>query len=547
MAKKVRKLHVTVKPVRLDGLPTMPGDEMAAAKNLSAMVELKWKGPVSGFGLGLVPFYRSNRPVNHTAFKPITSGVSHVEWEEEFERVCCLVGPWNISFNVFYGETMDTKSKKSMIGKVSLDLSELASKLESTVERKLPIRSKGSVLSKEATLVVNVTFSEVRNEPDDIIQLGQISVDSAISTKMASRRGGGRDFDSSLSPATASSSGGRSPIVETGLSSSPEENQSEPGHKAGFNWWKRRRLSFSMTWRREPRDDEITKILPKPSETEPEKPATAVTDLSIEANKWVVKDLVSRDGKSELKSEVYSASIDQRSEQAAGEAACAAVAVVVAHWFHANPKLNNPTGAEFDSLITQGSSLWQSLCDQESYLRLFPNRHFDLETIVSANLRPIRVCTDKSFTGLFSPERFASLEGLMSFDQIWDEVEKEVALASSNGESRVYIVSWNDHFFVVKADLGGYCVIDSLGERLFEGCKQAYILKFDDSSLMYEKEESSEKLVCEGKKCCREYIKRFLAAIPVAELAAKEEKGNVVDVSLLHEKLQIDLHHIMLT
>lgn len=258
---------------------------------------------------------------------------------------------------------------------------------------------------------------------------------------------------------------------------------------------------------------------------------------------------MSRDGKSKLKSEVYLASMDQRSEQAGGEAACATVAVVVAHWFQANPRLINPSGTEFDSLITQGSSLWQSLCDEESYLRLFPNKHFDLETIVSANLRPIRVCTDKSFTGFFSPERFASLDGLMSFDQIWDEVEKEVAIASGHGESRVYIVSWNDHFFVVKADLDGYCVIDSLGERLFEGCKQAYILKFDDSSLMYEKKEDfSETVVCKGKECCREYIKRFLAAIPVAELAAKEEKGNVaVDVSLLHEKLQIDLHHIMLT
>lgn len=417
-----------------------------------------------------------------------------------------------------------------------------------------------------------MTFSEVRTEPEDFMQLGQVSIDSAIPKKMStSRRGGVRDFDSSSSPATASSSGGRSPIVETGSSSSRDENQSEPGQKAGFNWWKRRRLSFSMTWRREPvrkcftqfskpgsllslnrtglflqREDEVTKTSTKPSE-EPEKPSTAATELTIEANKWVMKDLVSRDGKSKLQSEVYSASIDQRSEQAAGEAACAAVAVVVAHWFHANPKLINPSGTEFDSLITQGSSLWQSLCDKESYLRLFPNRHFDLETIVSANLRPVRVCTEKSITGFFSPERFASLDGLMSFDQIWDEVEKEVALASSNGETRVYIVSWNDHFFVVKADLDGYCVIDSLGERLFEGCKQAYILKFDDSSLMYEKEESSEKLVCEGKKCCREYIKRFLAAIPVAELAAKEEKGNVVDVSLLHEKLQIDLHHIMLT
>ncbi|KFK32579.1 hypothetical protein AALP_AA6G261600 [Arabis alpina] len=541
MAKKVRKLHVTVKPVRLEGLTTNSGDEKTA-KNIFAMVELKWKGPVSGFGLGLVPFYRSNRPVNHTSSKQIAFGVNHVEWEEEFERVCCLVGPWNLSFNVFYGETTDPKSKKAVIGKTSLDLSELSSKHKTTVETKLPIRSKGSVLSKEATLVVNVTFSDVKNESDDFTQLGSITVDSAIPTKMASRRGGVTDFDLSSSPATASSSGGRSPLVEIGSTSTPD-NQSEPGHKAGFNWWKRRRLSFSMTWRREPpKEEEGT--------SEPEKPATATaTELSIEANKWVVKELVSRDGKSKLKSEVYTATIDQRSEQAGGEAACAAVAVVVAHWFQANPKLINPSGTEFDSLITQGSSLWQSLCDKESYLRLFPNKHFDLETIVSANLRPVRVCTDKSYTGFFSAERFGSLEGLMSFDQIWDEVEKEVEIGLENGESRVYIVSWNDHFFVVKGDVNGYCVIDSLGERLFEGCKQAYVLKFDGLSFMYEKKGEEEEMVvvCKGKECCREYIKRFLAAIPVTELAVKEEKGNVgVDVSLLHEKLQIDLHHIVL-
>ncbi|RID47865.1 hypothetical protein BRARA_I04427 [Brassica rapa] len=534
MAKKVRKLHVSVKPVRLHGLPVVLGGE-TVAKNVFAMVELKWKGPVSGFGLGLVPFYRSNRPLNHTTSKPIALGASHVEWEDEFERVCCIVGPWNLSFTVFYGETIDAKNKKAIVGKASLDLSELPSKLESTVERKLPIRSKG-LLWKEATLVVNVTFSQVRNEPDDFTQLGPVTVDSAITTNMPSRRGG-MDFDSSSSPATASNSGGVSPILGTGSNSSPE-NQSEPGHKAGFNWWKRRRLSFSMTWRREPREEESTTKTPPSAATESEKPAT---ELSFEPNRWVAKDLSSRDGKSKLRSEVYTASIDQRSEQAGGEAACAAVAVVVAHWFQANPRLINPSETEFDSLITQGSSLWQSLSDEESYLTLFPDRHFDLETVVSAKLRPVKVCTDKSFTGFFSPERFASLEGLMSFDQIWDEVEKEVRAASEIGEARVYIMSWNDHFFVVKGDVEGYCVIDSLGERLFEGCKQAYILKFDDSSLMYEK----EKLVCKGKECCREYIKRFLAAIPVAELAAKEEKGDA-DVSLLHEKLQIDLHHIML-
>lgn len=38
---------------------------------------------------------------------------------------------------------------------------------------------------------------------------------------------------------------------------------------------------------------------------------------------------------------------------------------------------------------------------------------------------------------------------------------------------------------MLKADADAFYIIDSLGERLFEGCNQAYILKFDESSVMY--------------------------------------------------------------
>ena len=58
-----------------------------------------------------------------------------------------------------------------------------------------------------------------------------------------------------------------------------------------------------------------------------------------------------------------------------------------------------------------------------------------------------------------------------------------------------FVVSWNDHFFVLRFgaaevesgpdgddELAAYAY-DSLGERLCEGCKRAYVLRFDAESL----------------------------------------------------------------
>lgn len=187
----------------------------------------------------------------------------------------------------------------------------------------------------------------------------------------------------------------------------------------------------------------------------------------------------------------------------------------------------------------------------------FPDNHFDLETVLKADIRPLTIIHGKSFTGFFSPEKFENLKGAMSFDDIW----KEISSNSTDYDQKIYIVSWNDHFFVLKVDAEAYYIIDSLGERLFEGCNQAYILKFDYSSLMYGKvakeEEGSEKMadaegakvkeetegiICKGKDTCREFIKRFLAAIPLRELEEEEKRGNVSTLSIL-QRLQIDFHY----
>lgn len=306
-----------------------------------------------------------------------------------------------------------------------------------------------------------------------------------------------------------------------------------------------------------------------------------------------------------LQGEVFFASIDQRSERAAGESACTALVAVIADWFQKNRGLM-PIKSQFDSLIRDGSLEWRKLCENETYREKFPDKHFDLETVLQAKIRDLDVAPGKSFIGFFHPEgmdedRFEFLHGAMSFDSIWDEISSAGSEISNNGEPHVYIVSWNDHFFVLKVEPEAYYLIDTLGERLYEGCNQAYILKFDSNSVINKltnvpestddksggdkqivvaggavepktqqveaKEESSssnsssstileaitkaeevtnseemEEVVCRGKESCKEYIKSFLAAIPIRELQADIKKG-LMSSTPLHHRLQIEFHY----
>ncbi|RWW39829.1 hypothetical protein BHE74_00054803 [Ensete ventricosum] len=255
---------------------------------------------------------------------------------------------------------------------------------------------------------------------------------------------------------------------------------------------------------------------------------------------WRSKEFISRDKQTKLKVQTFFASIDQRDPSAGGESACTAIAAVIASALHDN-ELNTPTRSEFDALIREGSSEWQKLCNNATYIESFPDKHFDLETVLEAKIKPISVSPDKSFIGFFRPENFKSLHGAMSFDDIWHEITSDLG-----GDSKVYIVGWNDHFFMLKLEANAYYVMDTLGERLHEGCKKAYILRFDDSSEMCRWQENkaiedSEELICRGKECCREFINRFLAAIPLQEELELEEKGVGINTAL-HQRLQIEFH-----
>ncbi|KAK7396783.1 hypothetical protein VNO78_17941 [Psophocarpus tetragonolobus] len=319
-------------------------------------------------------------------------------------------------------------------------------------------------------------------------------------------------------------------------------------------------------------------------------------DDSFAVGSWEQKEVMSRDGHMKLQTQVFFASIDQRSERAAGESACTALVAVIADWFQNNHDLM-PIKSQFDSLIREGSSEWRNLCENEAYRERFPDKHFDLETVIQAKIRSLTVAPGKSFIGFFHPEgmdegKFDFLHGAMSFDNIWDEISYAGQECPSNGEPHIYIVSWNDHFFILKVESDCYYIIDTLGERLYEGCNQAYILKFDCSTMICkmpnvshssdektsndqqtlaevidpnnsqsqqvnssemdsvaggeEQLRSEQEVICKGKEACKEYIKSFLAAIPIRELEADVKKGLISSASLYHRLLQIEFHYTQL-
>lgn len=316
--------------------------------------------------------------------------------------------------------------------------------------------------------------------------------------------------------------------------SSPE---SESSSKSWFQWSKRRKVTNMV------RDLEGETMKPssfhQDNLSENGKKESAESDEDDDpVGHWRNKEFISRDKQTKLKVQTFFASIDQRDPSAGGESACTAIAAVIASALHDN-ELNTPTRSEFDALIREGSSEWQQLCNNPTYIENFPDKHFDLETILEAKIRPISVLPDKSFIGFFRPENFKSLHGAMSFDDIWHEITSDVG-----GDSKVYIVGWNDHFFMLKLEANAYYVMDTLGERLYEGCKKAYMLRFDDSTEMFRWHENkaiedSEELICRGKECCREFINRFLAAIPLQEELELEEKGIGINTAL-HQRLQIE-------
>ncbi|KAK6140697.1 hypothetical protein DH2020_025561 [Rehmannia glutinosa] len=583
-----RKFQVAVKPIKLDGFLEDGGggddDDSEMTQKLVA-IKIKWKGEPKLFPL-MAPF-QSRQKKELSSQKILKKGLGIIQWDEDqwFENTCSFsvvsnhddqkFGAWEIGFNVLYWEKMDSKAKMAVIGRVSINLSEIAWKMDkSSVEQKLPLSLQIDGITREATLTVLFNFVEMRDSQDSaaITRGGstKCSEVKTLSTKenVKARRRSLSQEEVSLDESDESSTFDAKDAAQT----SSSINSRSPGvsdKKEGWFSWKSRRFSFKRAKTKEEKFDEKAESCSNENKIDaddiqcavspsvdsfsngasqkddPTKPCLESDHQDNKTGAWEEKELLSRDGQTKLKAPVFFASFDQRSDKAAGESACTALVAVISHWLHSNSEAM-PNQSEFDNLIMEGSSEWRKLCQDVAYVNEFPNKHFDLETVLRADIRPVSISHNKSFVGFFGAEKFESLKGAMSFDDIWNEISS----SSDDSAPRVYIVSWNDHFFVLKAEANAYYVIDTLGERLFEGCHQAYMLRFDEEAVMrkhVDKEEEEEgEIICSGKECCGEFIKRFLAAIPLKELE-EEEKKKAVSYFSLHHRLQIEFNYSCLS
>nr|CAD1822057.1 unnamed protein product [Ananas comosus var. bracteatus] len=233
----------------------------------------------------------------------------------------------------------------------------------------------------------------------------------------------------------------------------------------------------------------------------------------FEIGKWEKKSVLSRNGEMELSTDTFFASIDQRSEKADGGSACTVLAVIIADWMHRNPN-SLPLRCQFDQQIREGSSEWRKLCDDDNYKENFSDQHFDLNTIIEARIRPIIEIVDNSFIGFFRLDDIEYLQAVRSFDSIWNEL-----LHNNEFEERKETYFWSQ-----KGESNGETNdVESRG--------------------LNEENGSPVEIICEGMECCKEYIKGFLAAIPLRGLQEDIRKG-FKEENTMHKRLQIEFHYM---
>ncbi|KAJ1282179.1 hypothetical protein BS78_03G031200 [Paspalum vaginatum] len=552
--KAPRRSGVRLGPARLEGLPAAwPG---------AAAVKVKWPAP--GGALAQMLTGRWARGV--TAVEPV-GAAGTVRWEprdgNRFRLDVEPAGERGVFFSVLYGFQEQGRGKELVrleeIGTAMISLEECCWEMQLQQQHQqlvvVPIRVRKDGWASDAMLYVNVELVDANTRSDmeravsfrekprtnmapptarddrksvepaayhDVLDLKQL-LDLAEKEGRVAVYGNKRNSDTSSVSSFSSSSSSTISISSASTSGGASPEPASTSKRRLLPWMRRSRESLSQELPMKGMDDD-------PS------------------GSWEMREFTSRDAETKLKTPVFFASIDQRDDSAGGESACTALVAVLAAALHANhPTM--PTRPELDALIRDGSSEWRKLCDDEAHMAQFPNRHFDLETVLAARTRPITVQHDKAFVGFFQPESFASLSGAMSFDDIWREI--------SGGDDKrepgcadIYIVSWNDHFFVLKVESDCYYIIDTLGERLHEGCDKAYMLKFDVTSEMHALStpaEDKEEVTVTGKECCREFIKRFLAAIPLREELEIEKTGaSGLDGGAPHRRLQIEFHFTVL-
>ncbi|KAJ1435780.1 hypothetical protein SESBI_04730 [Sesbania bispinosa] len=529
-----KKFEAVVIVQRLQGSSLLQPEEEVR----SLVVEIKWKGQK---GVALSSLRRSMKRNFTTEVAVRDAGL--VEWNQEFRNVCTFTGykenmfyPWEVMFTLSNVSNQGPKTRASVAGVTSINLAEYVP----------------AAVDKETEIVVPLNVPGLRRVKifTDYVSTGR--------AKKASSKDEGSDCRSSN---RSEDSEYRYTSDTDSLDNNDAAIKSEENEEDSC-------VRHSLSYETLASGNCVG--------------GSPYTSSTFNGS-WEHKEVISRDGKMKLHTQIFFASIDQRSERAAGESACAVLVAFIADWLRMN-QVEMPIKCEFDSLIKDGSSEWRILCENKDYMKKFPDKHFDLDTVLQAKIRPVSVVPEKSFVGFFIPEEFEGgdfefLHGAMSFDNIWEEISHSASELHMVSEPLVYIVSWNDHFFVLKVEQDAYYIIDTLGERLHEGCNQAYILKFDtstkieklhnenqtlepksvsvavqingseenvvDGAFIVTPNDRREEIICRGKESCKEYIKSFLAAIPVRELQGDVKKGLKASMPF-HHRLQIEFHYTKL-
>ncbi|KAM3290637.1 hypothetical protein P3S67_018926 [Capsicum chacoense] len=512
-------------------------------------VEIKWKGSSKGISLNLESFNRRSVKKNFSKEECLKEDEGIVEWNEEFLSVCNFSGwkdgvfqPWEVVYIVINGTNKGPNQKVPVLSTATLNLADfafVAGDKQEGIEIFVPLEVSVGNFKSCLSLCLVVNLVELRNTHEASETFPKFIMSAPVSPNpgkalLTDKNGGGslkaglrKDSldedsegeseegkeDTSVQKSfsyealvNANHAGGS--FCSNTSSSSSDEDLDHYNHHISDTRYKKRKLSFkSPKTKGEPllkkhygedggdnidfdrrqlySSDESSSRGHKSVETSPIS-VSEFRDESFAVGSWEQKEIISRDGQMKLQTQIFFASIDQLSERAAGESACTALVAVIADWFHCNPE-DMPIKSQLDSLICEGSMQWRDLYENETYRERFPDKHL----------------TSRQFSRL-KCEEIHFLHGTMSIDNIWDEISKSAQETPRHGDSCVYIVSLNDHFFILKVEKDAYYIIDTLGERFFKGCNQAYILKFDqDTTIMQvlsESQQSDDKPSCDRKE-----------------------------------------------
>ena len=263
---------------------------------------------------------------------------------------------------------------------------------------------------------------------------------------------------------------------------------------------------------------------------------------------------------------------------------------------HRRPKL------VFDAVIDGASREWRKLCEDSDLVAKFPDKHFDLETALGLHVpfpvpnaegrmsddtededkaddvgsrelgeekkssAKVRVDHGESFVGFLTPPGVFPGDS-PTLDALTAAAPPlpEIITALAGTAPATYVVSWLDHFFVLKFaterksagppgsndsagdsdELEGEMetvvyVMDSLGERLCEGCKRGYLLRFDGASDEAGAAAAASRFVSEvlPSRLLRQ------CGVDIASFAAGTKGAVEPTPEYLMRRLQIEFHRV---